>query len=180
MTAVIAAEALSSRLQEKGLERGQQIYTETSWCSSLWVASDFSFFSQHFKARVWAHLAPKKVAATFFVLIVSVPWESQGGEPLTPWKLPQVGRKACPELGTEMQMMGPVQWVREAHRSVAWRSPKSQTVGCVALPAKRIGISLVLPQPAIVSACPEQSWQHSHACKHQQTKYTKSMHGYFW
>lgn len=56
----------------------------------------------------------------------------------------------------------------------------SWSAGCVVLTAKRTCVSLILCWPAIVSACPEQSRQHSHACKHQQTKYTKSMHGYFW
>lgn len=180
MTAVIAAEGLSSRLQEKGpRKRSANLYGGIV-VMLIPSYSNWLFGAQQFKARVWAILTLKKVAATFFALMASVPWWSWRWERLTPWKVPPAGRKAGPELGTHMQMMGPVQWVRQVHRSDAWRSPKSQTVGWVALPAKWMGISPILPRPAIVSACPEQSWQHSHACKHQQTKYTKSMHGYFW
>lgn len=111
------------------------------------------FFPSNFKARVWVHLSPRKIAATFSTPMLSVSQRSWAWDQLTPWWLAGAGRKAGTELGTHMQMMELVQHV---HRSDVWRrSPESQTVGWVALPEKQIRISPVLPWPAVVSAFPE-------------------------
>lgn len=194
--------ALLVSCKDWGTDPGNRnrLFKETSWFYTLFSMSFYGVITHYVQASVSFWQAPlcralvrwREAPLCCPVLLqahptactsptvpspptVSAPRELWEGEQLAPWKWPQPSRKVASELGTHT-----CRWWGQCNGLDAQRSPKYHTLEWMSLSAKKFLIFPIRLQPVTVSDCPEQSWKYPHACKHQQTKYTKSMHGYFW